>query len=90
MNVELQFRLRRLTKTNKVRTGAGVFRYAKGKALSPAVGEWQSAFLLGYLIDQGTDDESDVEHKLCLTVDAFSGTVYVAPTDSIRRYQNMK
>ena len=46
VNPDLQFRLRRLTKTNKVKVGGGMLRYAKGKALDAEVAAWQSAFCL--------------------------------------------
>jgi hypothetical protein len=88
VSVELHFRLRRLTKTNKLRVGAGMLRYAKGKTLPTADGEWQSAFLFGYLNMEGTDG-SEPEHKLCLTLDGQSGHCHMAPTDSVSRFQNM-
>ena len=87
----MQFRLRRLTRTNKVRWGGGMLRYAKGKPLPTAVAEWQSAFLFGY-IGMATDDTdgSLAEHALGLTVDVHSGVAHPAPTDAVRRFQNMK
>ena len=88
--VEIHFRLRRVTQTNRVRVGAAMLRYAKGKALAPAVGEWQSAFLLGYLNLTEPDDSVEPERKLCLTIDAYSGVSHSAPSDSVRRFQNMK
>ena len=45
--VELQFRLKRKTKTNKIRVGGGALRYAKGKPLNPDIAAWQSSFLRG-------------------------------------------
>lgn len=88
---QLQFRLRRLARGNKLRTGGGMLRYAKGKALSPETANWQSAFLLGCLqaVDS-KEDGAEPEHGLCLTIDAHSGIAYPAPTDAIRRFQNMK
>lgn len=85
---QLQFRLKRTTKSNKLRVGAGVLRYAKGKALLPATGEWQSAFLLGYL-RATADDGLDPEAALCLTVDAYTGIAHRAPGDSATRFKNM-
>lgn len=90
VNTEIHWRLRRITRTNKVRVGASMLRYAKGKALSPDVAEWQSAFLFGYLNKIGVEDAAEPEHRLCITVDAYSGICYPAPTDSIRRFQNME
>lgn len=88
---QIQFRLRRLARGNKIKTGAGMLRYAKGKALPSDVADWQSALLLGCLqaTEQG-QDQSEPEHGLCLTIDAYSGVAYPAPTDAIRRFQNMK
>ena len=90
VNVEIQFRLRRLTKTNKVKIGAGVLRYAKGKALPSGVGDWQAAFLFGYLSRTDSESAADPEQKLCLAIDAYAGTIYPAPSDSISRFQNME
>jgi hypothetical protein len=86
---ELHFRLQRTTKTNKVKVGAGMLRYAKGKALAPNVAEWQSAFIHGYLTAHPIEEAVEPEGKLCLTVDAYSGAVHAAPGDAVRRYQNM-
>ena len=90
VSVEVFYRFRRLTKTNKIRIGIGALRYSKGKPLPTTVGEWQSAFLFGYLNDTNAEEEAEPEHKLCVTVDAYSGKVYSAPSNSIRRYQNME
>jgi hypothetical protein len=91
VNVELHFRLRRTTRTNKVRIGAGMLRYAKGATLDSNVGAWQSALLFGALKETEVDvDGSEPEHQLCLTVDAYSGAIHPAPSDAVRRYQNMK
>ena len=89
VTMEINFRLRRLTRTNKVCIGAGMLRYAKGKSLAAASAEWQSAFLLGYLEREPREEEVP-ERKLCLTIDAFSGSAYGAPSDSIRRFKNME
>jgi hypothetical protein len=89
LRCEIHFRLRRLTKTNKVRVGMAAFRYAKGKPLSIAVGEWQSAILFGLLNLPGmVEHGAEPELKLCLTMDAYSGTCYHAPTDAISRFKN--
>jgi hypothetical protein len=90
VTAEIHFRLRRLTKTNKIRVGAGMLRYAKGKRLPPIVAEWQSAFIFGYLGRIGTEDGAEVERNLCLTLDAFTCNAQPAPTDSVRRFQNME
>ena len=85
---EIQFRLRRVTRTNKVRVGVPALRYAKGKGLSPAVGEWQSALLFGLLSLPGMADGDEPELKLCLTVDAYEGVCYPAPTNAISCFNN--
>jgi len=90
VNPDIQFRLRRVTKTNKIRVGAATFRYAKGKALKPDTGNWQSAFLLAYLGLTETEDGAEPEGKLCVTIDAYSGACHYAPGDSVSRLKNMK
>jgi hypothetical protein len=87
---EIQFRLRRLTKTNKVRVGAAALRYMKGKALPEEVGLWQSAFMFGYLKQLGVEHGAEPEQQLCLTVDAYSGLCHSAPSDSVSRFHNME
>ena len=88
VSVELQFRLRRLTKSNKVKVGGGMLRYAKGKALENEIAAWQSSFLFGFLTRSavGTDEP---EQKLCITIDSYSGVAHPAPTDATRRFNNM-
>lgn len=90
ITVDLSFRLRRRTKTNKVRQGAATLRYAKGKKLAPEVGAWQSAFLFGFLRDTSAVQEVEPERQLCLTIDAYAGTCHAAPSNSVSRYQNIK
>jgi hypothetical protein len=90
VTADLSLRLRRLTKTNKVRVGAAMLRYAKGKVLPPAVAEWQSAFIHGYLNAIGLEPATEPELKLCLTVDAYSGKAHPAPTDSVQRFKHMQ
>lgn len=86
---DIRFRLSRVTKTNKVRIGAGTLRYAKGKKLNAEVGLWQSAFMFGFLGSTNDPDEAAAEEKLCLTIDAFTGVAHPAPSDSTRRFNNM-
>ena len=90
VSVDLHVRLQRLTKTNKVRIGGIMLRYAKGKSLPPENGFWQSAFLFGYLIRTGIDPDASPEHKLCITFDVFKGASHAAPTNSINRFKNME
>lgn len=90
VTTETHFRLRRVTKTNKIKVGVGALRYQKGKALSQDVAEWQSAYLLGYLNRIGVEEGAAPEHKLCITLDAYSGAATVAPSDAVRRFQHME
>jgi len=87
---ELHFGLRRITKTNKVRVGVGMLRYAKGKPLPEATAEWQSALLYGYLTESGVEEGADPEHKLCVTLDAYAGKAHPAPGDAMSRFHNME
>lgn len=90
VTVDLCLRLRRVTKTNKIKVGTATLRYAKGKTLPSEVGAWQSAFLMGYLGQNALQDNAQPETKLCVTIDAYRGVCHPAPTDSIRRFQNMQ
>jgi len=90
VTADLSLRLRRLTRTNKVRVGAAMLRYAKGKMLPPEVAEWQSAFIHGYLIAIGVEPGAEAELKLCVTIDAYAGSAHAAPTDAVQRFNNMK
>ena len=90
VSTDLRFRLRRLTRTNKVRVGGAAFRYAKGKRLPPEVAHWQSSFMLGYLHQTGTEREAEPEAQLCITIDAAGGVCHSAPSDAVSRFNNMK
>lgn len=90
VTVDFQFRLRRVTKTNKVLTGAGVTRYAKGKVLKEEAGLWQSAFTLGYLRLTEIEEEVTPDGKLCVTIDAHSGACHYAPGNSVNRFKDME
>lgn len=89
VTTEIHFRLRRLTKTNKVRIGAGTLRYAKGKPLDPEEAAWQSAFLLGYLENTVPEAEAEPEHQLCITLDAYAGKCHAAPGNAVSRFKHM-
>ncbi|MDX8534778.1 hypothetical protein RFM41_26560 [Mesorhizobium sp. VK25A] len=90
VTADIQMRLRRLTKTNKVKIGALMLRYSKGKALKPETGVWQSAFLMGYLGLTSTEEGAEPEHKLCITVDIYGGVSYCAPTDSLTKFKHLE
>lgn len=91
VTVELAMRLRRTTRTNKIRTGAAALRYVKGKPLKEGVALWHAAFIFAYLGLLPTIDEgADPEHKLCLIIDGQSGACFAAPSDSVSRFRNME
>ena len=89
VTIEICFSLQRVTKTNKVRIGAAMLRYAKGMNLSIATAKWQSALLFGCLRQEITDPTINPEQKLCITIDAYSGKCHAAPSDAVRRFGNM-
>lgn len=86
----IHFRLRRKTKTNKIRVGAGYLSYAKGKPVAITQAEWQGAIIFGLFSLPGInhEEEAEPEHKLCVTLDAQSGLIHSAPTDSLSRFHN--
>jgi hypothetical protein len=88
VTADIQFRLRRVTRTNKVRAGAGILRYSKGRPLPSSVGEWQSAILFGLFGLVGGDEGSEPELRLCLTVDAYAGACHQAPSNAVSRFNN--
>lgn len=82
--------LRRIDKSNKQRRGAFMLRYAKGKALPPAVGGYQSAAAFGLLKECAPEEGSEVDKSICVTLDAFTGELYPAPGSSLTMFANMK
>jgi hypothetical protein len=87
---EIHFILQRATKTNEIRIGAGMLRYQKGRPLSADIGAWQSAILLGYLSLTNADDNQTPDGKLCVTIDAYSGTVHCAPGNAKHRFNQVE
>jgi hypothetical protein len=83
-------RFRRLTKTNKVKIGGLMLRYAKGKALAPAVGDYQSALICGLIGDSKEETAAEADKPLCLTLDVITGTMFAAPSKSASMYANTK
>lgn len=77
---------RTVQRSNKVRVGALMLRYAKGEALPVAVGEWQSAILFGYLKKYGNLGAATAEEKLCATLCAVSGEIFCAPSGSTNKF----
>lgn len=90
VNVDMPLRLRRVTRTNRPRIGGATLRYAKGKPLPTEAGEWQAAFLFGYLGTTEPEDGAEPEHQLCLTIDAQSGTAIPAPTNALARFREIE
>lgn len=88
--VEINFRLRRLTKTNVTKEGFAALRYLKGKPLKVEHGAWHAAILFGAMHEAGSIDGGEPEHKLCLAVDVWAGVAHPAPTDAITRFKNAK
>jgi hypothetical protein len=84
-----QFLLRRTTKTNKVKSGALMLRYAKGKPLAAEVAIFQAAAIFGYLRTQDAE-VAEAEKALCITLDAYTGKCHDAPGDAIYRFNEMK
>ncbi len=83
------FLLARTTRTNKRKIGAGMLRYAKGKALPEDVAAYQSAFMCGYLEINPFEEHAEPEHKLCITIDAQTGTSFEAPGNSKYLFKEM-
>lgn len=81
----------RITKTNKPKRGALIFRYAKGQALKQSVAKFQSAAIYGVLREiAGKDNAAEIERGLCLTVDAYAGKVQEAAGDAATDYANLR
>jgi hypothetical protein len=90
INPDVRFALRRVTRTNKIKTGFVTFRYAKGKVLADEVAAWQSSFLFGYRGILDASEQAEPEGKLCLTIDAVAGVAHPAPGDALSRFKNME
>ncbi len=92
VNPDIRVAVQRVTRTNRIRTGLVTIRYAKGKPLNEEVGLYQSSALFGAqkMLDKMADAETEAEEKLCLTLDAVSGTFIGAPTNATSRFQNME
>lgn len=93
--VSLSFRpqilLSRLTqRTNKLKIGALMLRYAKGKSLVAKVANWQAAGIFGFLRTIKQGEAAEAEHELCLVLDAYTGEIYPAPGNSVYLFKEMK
>ncbi len=82
--------LRRLTKTNKLKIGALMLRYAKGRALPVENGDYQSALIFGLIGEVREDDAAEPEKGLCLTLDVVTGILYPAPGKAVTMWANTK
>jgi hypothetical protein len=78
-----------IAKTNKIKIGALMLRYAKGKPLAPPVGAYQSAAIFGYVRTLEEAAKVEAERGLCITLDAYSCLPYEAPTNSIYLFKEM-
>lgn len=88
--VEVNLRLRRMTKTNELRVGYGALRYAKGKPLNEGVGQWHAAILFGALNEIGPEEGEAAEPKLNVVIDVWTGKVHCAPGNAVTRFNNAK
>lgn len=81
--VKITFRsdlsLQKTTRTNKVKIGALMLRYAKGKPVSSKVAEYHSSLIFGRLIETSEGDAAEPEKQLCGIIDAYSGAFHPAP-----------
>jgi hypothetical protein len=82
--------LRRLTRTNKLKRGAVMLRYAKGKPLAAEIGAYQSSAIFALLGEHKDEEGSLPEKPLCITLDAYTGKTYPAPGTAASNFANMK
>ena len=82
--------LRRLTRTNKLKVGALMLRYAKGKALPAVTGEYQAALIFGLLGEVKDEDAAEPDKAISLTLDVVTGRLYDAPGSAVTMYANTK
>ena len=76
-----QLVVKKATKTNKMRTGAIMLRYAKGKPLVPNIAAYQSSAIFGFMRMFDEDKVSEADKALSITLDAYTGKCYLAPKD---------
>lgn len=80
----------RMTKANTQKIGGVMFRYAKGTPVPNIVAEFQAAFIFGFFRENPFIEESKPEYKLCRVLCAVSGDTFLAPTDSVYKFNEMK
>ena len=90
MPVSVQFDVTssRVNIRNKVKNGAIMLRYAKGKNLSSETGDFQSAFMYEFF-RQHPSDATEAEKEMCLTLDLRSGDSYPAPSKATYLFKEM-
>jgi hypothetical protein len=79
----------RSTTRNTRRIGSVFLRYAKGKELSEEAALFQSSFSFGYLRLIPFEEPAEVEKKLCMTIDGYTGKVNEAPGNAVYRFNEM-
>ena len=90
INVEIHLLLQRYVKSNRTKIGLAILRYSKGSSLNPLEAHWHASFLHEFWKSRNTKSNVDVEKKLCLVIDAYSGRRYETPGNSRSRYLNME
>lgn len=90
LSADLVFRLRRLTKTNKVKIGAAMLRYTKGKQTKPEICVTQASLMFGALSlpEFLTEPSAEADRALCIVIDAYTGAIHPAAGDSASRFAN--
>jgi hypothetical protein len=82
--------LRRVTKTNKVRVGGMMFRYAKDKPLGQITADYQSATILGLLRDCAIEEGAELSPDMCMTLCGVTSSAHPAPSNAVTRFNNTK
>jgi hypothetical protein len=85
-----QLLLRRKSKTNKIKIGALMLRYAKGKALPEKAAHFQSSAIFGYMKTVEQEQTAEAERELCITIDGYLGVCHEAPGKAIYLFKKMK
>ncbi|MEV8640333.1 hypothetical protein AB0V79_08345 [Mesorhizobium ciceri] len=80
----------RTNQKNNRKIGAINFRYSKSAKLPEKTAGYQSALMFGVFRDEPFEPEAMAERDLCQTLDCFNGKVYVAPTNAVYLYNEMK
>ncbi|RAK57748.1 hypothetical protein [Phenylobacterium deserti] len=81
--------LRKVSKTNKVRVGALMLRYSKGKELPKLTAEYQSALIFGLLQHTHAEAGAEIDPALCLTLDCHTGSAHPAPSKAVTMFKNV-